>query len=126
MRKIVFAILSLNFLLGACSKEELSNDLNKNAIKELSISSGEYGPEVCDLPDPDDADLTICGAQCALTDHGGCWGPSECRGRRTEGSFTQVYESLLNSGDIQPLSPGDAITHPLLLEAMRNDGHPLN
>lgn len=117
--------MALSFV--ACNKEE-SNTIQE--MPELSYS-GEYGPVACSLPATEPDGDTGCGAQCALSDAGGCYEATECRGPRTEdgtndpsqGSFGDVYDYLLSIGEIEPMEPGDPINHPDLLAAMKRDGH---
>lgn len=118
----------LILVLTACSKKD---SIDVQQLPQLSYTSGEYGPVACSIPATEPDGDTGCGAQCALSDAGGCYEETECRGARTEdgtndpsqGSFGDVYDYLLSIGEIDPLEPGDPITHPALLDAMKRDGH---
>lgn len=103
--------------MESCKKEYLTQTTQ---TPELSLSTGEYGPETCTLPDG------VTGAQCAMSDDGGCYESTDCKANREDGAYISVYNSLLNSGEITPLEVGDKIEHPDLIEALRIDGFPIS
>lgn len=119
MRNLSVLLIAVAFAIGGCSKDE--KILKESTTHYIQKTDPQIGPHPCTGPN---------GVACGVCSWGGsgCTEITECQNCDENSHYAAAVARLLANGEIteEDLEDGSIITHPELLEALRQDGLPIN